>query len=131
MLLSIFPSVVLAGDATSDVAGARAVFDRNLDAIRAKDRAAYLDCYLNADTLARSGPGGMLLGYEQHAQQSSESPWPDLFEGKDLKLVPVSPGVVYGTYRYRVVYGIEEHAGLSERIFLETPAGWKIAMTSA
>jgi len=114
-----------------DIAGAGEVFERNLDAIRKKDRAAYLDCYLNAATLARSGPGGLLLGYEQHAQQSSESPWPDLFEGKDLKLVAVSPGVVYGTYRYRVVYGIEEHAGLSERIFLDTPAGWKIAMTSA
>jgi len=128
---AMLSSIAAARDAASDMVAARAAFDRNLDAIRKKDRDAYLACYLNAETLARSGPGGMLLGYEQHAQQSSDSPWPDLFEGKDLKLVSVDPGIVYGTYRYRVVYGIDEHTGLSERIFLETPAGWKIAMTSA
>ncbi len=127
----MLPSRAAARDATSDLAAARALFDRNLDAIRKKDRDAYLACYLNAATLARNGPGGLLLGYEQHAQQAGDSPWPDLFEGKDLQLVSVRPGVVYGTYRYRVRYGTEEHAGISERIFLETPEGWKIAMTSA
>ena len=49
----------------------------------------------------------------------------------DLRLTPVSPGVVYGTYRYRVRYGAEEHSGLSERLFLKTPKGWRIAVTSA
>jgi len=43
----------------------------------------------------------------------------------------VVPGVVYGTYRYRVRYGADEQAGLSERLFVRTDRGWKIAMTSA
>src|SRR5206468_12449412 len=28
-----------------------------------------------------------------------------IFEGIDLQLVPIRPGLVYGTYRYRVRYG--------------------------
>ena len=44
---------------------------------------------------------------------------------------PFAPGIVYGTYRYRVRYGADEHSGLSERLFVKTPKGWKIAVTSA
>jgi imidazolonepropionase-like amidohydrolase len=43
----------------------------------------------------------------------------------------VRPGLVYGTYRYRVTYGAEEQRGISERFFVETPAGWKIAVSTA
>jgi imidazolonepropionase-like amidohydrolase len=39
--------------------------------------------------------------------------------------------VVYGTYRYRVRYGDEEHAGISERLFVSTTKGWRIAVTTA
>jgi imidazolonepropionase-like amidohydrolase len=45
--------------------------------------------------------------------------------------VPEREGLVYGTYRYRVRYGTDEHAGLSERLFVKTPKGWRITMTSA
>jgi imidazolonepropionase-like amidohydrolase len=38
---------------------------------------------------------------------------------------------VYGTYRYRVRYGSDEHMGISERFFVKTPGGWKIAVTGA
>jgi len=38
---------------------------------------------------------------------------------------------VYGTYRYRVRYGADEQSGLSERLFMDTPGGWKIAVTTA
>jgi imidazolonepropionase-like amidohydrolase len=114
-----------------DLAGARAVFERNLDAIRRRDREAYLACYLDSETLARSGPSGLRLGFKDHAAQSASDPWPDLFEGLDLRLVPVSRGIVYGTYRYRVRYGSREDRGISERIFVKTGEGWRIAMTSA
>jgi imidazolonepropionase-like amidohydrolase len=118
--------------AKGDVAAARRLFETNLDAIRKKDRAAYLACYLDAETLARTGPEGPRLGYAAHAAQSEKDPWPDVFDARDLQLVGVAPGVVYGTYRYRVRYGPdEEHSGISERLFLSTKAGWKIAMTSA
>jgi len=115
----------------ADISAARRLFERNLDAIERKDRAAYLGCYLNSESLARTGPEGPRLGYADHAAQSSDDSWPDLFEARDLQLVPVRPGVVYGTYRYRVRYGPTEDKGISERVFLETRDGWKIAVTSA
>jgi imidazolonepropionase-like amidohydrolase len=114
----------------TDVAAARAVFEKNLDAIRRRDKAAYLACYWKSEKLARTGADGIALGYAAHEKAAGEN-WPDTFDASDLDLVSVQPGVVYGTYRYRVRYGTDEQTGISERIFLKTPSGWKIAMTSA
>ncbi len=119
-----------AADASGDLAAARALFEANLGAIRDRDRDAYLACYLDAATLARTGPDGFALGYEGLAASAGEG-WPEVFEAQDLRLVPVEPGVVYGTYRYRVRFDGVEQAGLSERLFVETDAGWKIAVTTA
>ena len=116
---------------SADVGAARRVFVANLDAIRHRDRDAYLETYLHAETLARTGPGGIRLGYESHASQAGGDAWPDVFDARAMRLVPVLPGVVYGAYRYRVVYGNDEHTGLSERVFIRTPSGFRIAMTSA
>src|SRR2546426_2047277 len=121
---------VATGTASGDLEAARALFEKNLDAIRRHDRDAYLACYLNADTLARTGPEGPQLGYDSLAKETGED-WPDLFEGLDLALVPIGPGLVYGTYRYRVRYGAREDSGISERFFLKTAEGWKIAVTTA
>jgi imidazolonepropionase-like amidohydrolase len=115
---------------SAEIAAARKLFQANLDAIRRRDRAAYLACYLESQRLARTGPGGLALGFSGLAESAGEN-WPDTFDASDLELVPVKPGLVYGTYRYRVRYGAEEQAGLSERLFVSTPGGWKIAMTSA
>jgi imidazolonepropionase-like amidohydrolase len=114
----------------SDVAAARALFEKNLDSIRRRDKAAYLSCYWKSEKLARTGADGIALGYAAH-EKSAGQMWPDTFDASDLELVPVQPGVVYGTYRYRVRYGADEQTGISERLFLKTPRGWKIAMTSA
>ena len=131
------PASVRAGDTGADLAAARALFEKNLRAIAEKDRDAYLSCYRESEHLARTGPGGFDLGYQALAASAGEA-WPAVFEGRDLRLTPVEPGVVYGTYRYRVVYedeeavtGRREVTGLSERLFLDTPEGWKIAVTTA
>jgi imidazolonepropionase-like amidohydrolase len=116
--------------AQSDVSAARALFQKNLDAIRQRDKTAYLSCYWKSEKLARTGADGIALGYEAHEKSAGEN-WPDTFDASDLELVSVQPGVVYGTYRYRVRYGADEQTGISERLFLRTPDGWKIAMTSA
>lgn len=129
------------GQGAADVAAARALFERNLQAIADKDREAYLATYLQADSLARSGPGGPSFGYDDFAAQAGDG-WPEVFDAQDLRLVSVEPGVVYGTYRYRVAYRgeagedgavppLDEHIGLSERLFVDTPEGWRIAVTSA
>ena len=115
---------------TSDVTAARALFERNLDAIRRRDKAAYLACYLDSEKLAKTGADGMSLGYADFAKAAGEK-WPDTFDASDLDLVSVRPGVVYGTYRYRVRYGSDEQTGVSERVFVRTPKGWRIAVTSA
>jgi hypothetical protein len=41
------------------------------------------------------------------------------------------PGVVYGSYRYRVSFGGNESTGRSERVLMETDAGWRIAVSTA
>jgi imidazolonepropionase-like amidohydrolase len=114
----------------SDLAAARHVFESNLDAIRRRDRDAYLACYLPSPGLARTGPTGFELGYDSLAAAAG-SGWPDHFEALDLRLTPIEPGLVYGTYRYRVRYGADEQMGISERLFRETERGWKIAVTTA
>lgn len=119
-----------AADEAAELSAARALFEKNLDAIRRKDARAYLECYLQSPSLARTGPEGVALGYDGLARTAGQG-WPDAFSGEDLRLVRVQPGVVYGTYRYRVRYGGDERSGLSERLFVKTPSGWRIAVTSA
>jgi len=113
-----------------DVAAARALFEKNLQAIRDKDRDAYLACYLDSERLVRTGPTGFELGYAGLAATAGEG-WPDHIDAEDLRLTPVQPGLVYGTYRYRVRYGKEEVSGISERLFVSTPKGWRIGVSTA
>lgn len=129
LLIAAAP-LVAAAPQPADLAAARALFERNLDAIRHRDRDAYLACYLRVPSLARSGAGGTELGFAGLAKTAGEG-WPDVFDAQDLRLVEVKPGVVYGTYRYRVRYGEREDRGLSERLFLKTADGWRIAVTTA
>ena len=130
LLAAVLSATLQAPPPSSDVVAARAVFEKNLDAIRRRDKAAYLSTYWKSETLARTGADGISLGYAAHEKSAGEN-WPDTFDASDLDLVPLKPGVVYGTYRYRVRYGADEQTGISERIFLDTPDGWRIAMTSA
>ena len=137
----VIPAAVLlflaaaAGDpadatASRDLLAARAVFEKNLAAIRNKDREAYLSCYLKSPDLARTGYEGVEVGFESLAAETAHGGWPDTFEAQDLRLVHVRPGLVYGTYRVRAFVGAKENQGISERLFLETPEGWKIAVTT-
>lgn len=123
--------MLAAGSALADdLASARGVFEQNIAAIREKDREKYLSLYLNSDKLVRVSPTGFATGYEEFAKGAGGS-WPDTIEATDMRLTPLRPGMVYGTYRYRVRYGANEIIGISERIFVDTPAGWKIALTGA
>jgi len=114
----------------ADILSARKLFEANLEAIRRKDSEAYLACYLHSESLARTGPEGIQLGFEELAK-STGSGWPDFFEGRDLQLVAIQKGLVYGTYRYRVRYADREESGISERLFVKTSAGWRIAVSTA
>src|SRR5687768_11802396 len=128
-ILCILAAVIpAAGD---DVSEARKVFEANIAAIREKNRDKYVALYLDSDRLVRIGPTGFVTGYEEFAKGAGGS-WPDTIEATEMRLTPLAPGIVYGTYRYRVRYGgATEITGISERIFVDTPNGWKIALTGA
>src|SRR4029077_18052662 len=115
---------------SDDIAGARAVFEADINAIRQKNRDTYLSYYLHSPLLVKGGPTGFTTGYADFA--AARGPWPVLIEANDIHLTGLQPGYVYGTYRYRVRYAEgDEHIGISERLFVKTPDGWKIAVTGA
>ena len=130
MTASLPSSAASANSAARDVAAARAVFEANIDAIRHRDRDLYLSYYLHSERLVVGGPEAFSTGFDAFAKGAGGN-WPDLIEANDIHLTPIQPGLVYGTYRYRVRYGSDEHSGISERLFVSTPSGWKIALTGA
>ena len=105
-------------------------FRDNIAAIHTHDRAAYLSHYLQTPALARVGPDGLEQGYEQFARGAGAG-WPDTLVATHFRVVPVTPDVAYGVYRYRVVDSSGSVRGVSERVLVRTPAGWKVAVTTA
>lgn len=126
----LFAAATSGADEAADLRAARTVFEANIEAIRQKDRDRYVSLYLPSERLVRVGPTGFLTGFEEFARGAGGA-WPDTIEATEMRLTPLQPGMVYGTYRYRVRYGAREIRGISERIFVETPNGWKIALTGA
>jgi hypothetical protein len=116
--------------AAADTSAARALFEANIDAIHKRNREAYLATYVHTPTLARNGPGGLELGFEGWSARR-DSTWPDTLIARNLKVVPIKPGVVYGTYCYTVTQNGTTTSGVSERLFVKMAEGWKIAVTTA
>ena len=114
----------------SDTVDARRVFEENIDAIHKRDRARYLATYLHTNTLGRNGPAGLELGYESWSARR-DSTWPDTLVARNLRVLPIAPGVVYGVYCYTVTQKDTTSSGVSERVFVKTPEGWRIAVTTA
>jgi hypothetical protein len=114
----------------ADTVEARRLFEENIDAIHKRDRARYLATYLHTNSLARNGPSGLELGYENWSARR-DSTWPDTLVARNLRVMSVVPGVVYGTYCYTVTQKDTTSNGVSERVFVRTPEGWRIAVTTA
>lgn len=119
-----------AGSTASDTLEARRLFEENIDAIHKRDRARYLATYLQTDALARNGPAGLELGYDGWSARR-DSTWPDTLVARNLRVHALAPGVVYGTYCYTVTQRDTTSSGVSERVFVKTPEGWRIAVTTA
>jgi hypothetical protein len=47
----------------------------------------------------------------------------------DPALIWIAPGVVWAAFEYGAVVGGDTVRGWSERLFVKTPRGWKIAVT--
>jgi len=114
----------------SDTIEARRLFEDNIDAIHKRNRPRYLATYLHAPTLARNGPGGLQMGYEGWSAVT-DTTWPDTLVAERMRVVPVASGIVYGTYCYRVTQNKTTTSGVSERLFIKTATGWRIAVTTA
>jgi hypothetical protein len=114
----------------SDTIEARRLFEENIDAIHKRDRLRYLATYLHSNTLARNGPGGLDLGYEKWSARR-DSTWPDTLIARNLRVLSIAPGVVYGSYCYTVTQKDTTSSGVSERVFVKTSDGWRIAVTTA
>ena len=123
-------TAVFARPAASDTVAARRVFEENIDAIHKRDRARYLATYLQTESLARNGPAGLELGFEEWSARR-DSTWPDTLIARNLRVHPIAPGVVYGTYCYTVTQKDTTSSGVSERVFVTTAQGWRIAVTTA
>jgi hypothetical protein len=121
---------VPSGASVADTIEARRLFEENIDAIHKRDRNRYLATYLHTAGLARNGPGGLDLGYEGWSARR-DSTWPDTLVARNLRVIPVVSGVVYGTYCYTVTQHDTTTSGVSERLFVKTPEGWRIAVTTA
>jgi len=117
-------------NAQTDTIEERRLFEENIDAIHKRDRARYLATYLHSPSLARNGPGGLELGYENWSARR-DSTWPDTLIATNLRVLPIAPGIVYGTYCYTVTQHDTTTSGVSERLFVKTPEGWRIAVTTA
>lgn len=121
-----YPAAQRARDSTEALAAFRA----NINAIHTRDRPAYLRWYLQSPRLARTGPAGVAWGYAGMTEGDPNA-WPDTLVATHFDVVPLSPGVVYGAYRYRVVQGGSQR-GVSERVLVKQPDGsWKIAVSTA
>ena len=136
ILMGLLLAVLVVGcggtNPSAELAEARDLFQRNLDSIKNKDREAYLSCYWPNESFTRNGPEGPLTGYSEWAQGLGDN-WPEVFDAKNMQLTWIQPGVVYGSYRYRVRFvGAEEDAvGVSERVMIKTDEGWKISVSTS
>ena len=84
---------------------------------------------LNGVSLRGQGPGAVF--HASAARTDSAPAWPDTLIVNEMRVAPLAPGVVYGMSRYRGVVQGKASVGISERVFVKTPAGWKISYTAS
>lgn len=115
-----------------DLDGARRALALNLVAIQRHDVEAYLAQYEESPDLAVLDADSLHLGYVIFAEaRRASDDWPDtLISGKPT-LLWIAPGVVWAAFPYTSVTAGDTSSGWSERLFLKTVGGWKIAMTGA
>jgi hypothetical protein len=117
--------------AAKDSADALATFRENLAAIHQRDKARYLKTYVHTERLVRHSPTALETGYEGWSAITQNS-WPDTLIVKEMRVVPLAPGVVYGYYRYiGVPTPGDTLNGVSTRVFVRTPEGMRITVTSS
>ncbi|MCA2993067.1 hypothetical protein [Gemmatimonas sp.] len=117
--------------AARDSADALATFRENLDAIHKRDKARYLATYVHTERLVRHSPNALETGYAGWSA-ITDNAWPDTLIVREMRVVPLAPGVVYGYYRYvGVPTPGDTLTGVSTRVFVRTPEGMRITVTAS
>jgi len=124
-------SADVSGVRERELAEVRAAFDENLAAIRRRDLDAYLAGYLDSPDFVYLGPEGIARGFAPFAAaRHAQADFPDSLVAGGPELTWLAPGVVHVAYPFAAVQGTVAGAGWSERVFVRTAAGWRIAVTS-
>lgn len=134
-LFSLLFAGCLAGNGENlrarEVAEVRAAFAENLAAIRRRDVEAYLAGYLDSPDFVYLGPDGVARGFAPFAEaRQSQATFPDSLAAGLPEVTWLAPGVVHVAYPFAARQGMVTGVGWSERVFVRTTAGWRIAVTS-
>lgn len=114
-----------------EVGEVRAAFEANLAAIRNRDVEAYLIGYLDSPDFVYLGPAGVAKGFAPFAAaRRAQVDFPDSLVAGTPELTWVAPGVVHVAYGFAARQGTVTGRGWSERVFVRTAGGWRIAVTS-
>ncbi len=117
---------------TRDIAEATTALETNLAAIRRGDAEAYLAHYLDSPELVIASADSLRRGFLFFAEARRADPtWPDALETEPPTMVWLAPGVVWAGFRFTAVIGHDTTWGVSERVFVKTPSGWRITVTGS
>jgi len=118
-------------DAARDSADALATFRENIAAIHTRNKPRYLATYVHTERLVRHSPTALETGYAGWPA-ITDNAWPDTLIVREMRVVPIAPGVVYGFYRYIGVPSPGDTlTGVSTRVFVRTPEGMRITVTAS
>jgi hypothetical protein len=130
LLLAGCPAQRLDALREREVAEVRSAFEENLAAIRRRDVEGYLAGYLTSPDFVFLGPDGVERGFGPFAAARRADPqFPDSLVAGDAQLTWLAPGVVHVAYPYVARQGPDAGTGWSERVFVKTRDGWRIAVT--
>jgi hypothetical protein len=114
----------------TDLDEATRALERNLQAIQRRDVETYLDQYLESPDLVVASADSLRRGYMVFAEaRRASGDWPDTLITGDPTAIWIAPGVVWTAFEYAAVVTGDTVRGWSERLFVKTPRGWKIAVT--
>ena len=119
------------GSIASDTVEARQLFEQNIEAIHKRDRARYLATYRHTQALARNGPAGLELGYEGWSATSRLHVARHACCAESSCALGRAGGRLRDLLLHRNPERHDIKRRLGERVFVKTPDGWKIAVTTA
>ena len=116
----------------TDLTEAAVFVQSNIAAIQRRDTEAYLGHYVDSPELTIASADSIRRGFFlfSEARRASDE-WPDTLVTAPATLVWLAPGVVWAGFRFMAVLEGDTTRGVSERVLVKTPSGWKITVTGS